>query len=109
MADSNPDSDGAGADRLRKDNNHETEEGSEALADAIVSAAQPTPVREGRQGTSTSLTHGPVDALRGWPQLPNVTGRDTDAVTLVMLLRLLSYDQLRRLVFPSQDGSVLRR
>lgn len=109
MPDNTTDSDVADADRPPKDNNHETEKSSEALADAIVSAAQPTPVREGDQGTSTSLTHGPVDALRGLPQLPNVTGRDTDAVTIVMLLRLLSYDQLRRLVFPSQDGSVLRR
>lgn len=109
MPDNTPDADGAGADRPRKDNNHETGKSSAAHADAIVSAAQPIPVREGGQGTSTSLTHGPVDTLHGLPQLPNVTGRDTDAVTVVMLLRLLSYDQLRRLVFPSQDGSVLRR
>jgi hypothetical protein len=109
MADNTPDSDLADVDRPPKDNNHETEKSSAALADAIVSAAQTTPVREGGQGTSTSLTHGPVDALRGLPQLPNVTGRDTDAVAIVMLLRLLSYDQLRRLVFPSKDGSVLRR
>ncbi|MGA8809529.1 MAG: replication-relaxation family protein [Thermoanaerobaculia bacterium] len=104
-----PNSDLANVSGPPKDNNQETDKGSEALADAIVSTAQPTPVREGGQGTSTSLTHGPVDALRGLPQLPSVTGRDTDAVAIVMLLRLLSYDQLRRLVFPSQDGSVLRR
>src|SRR5258706_4680885 len=109
MPDNSPDSDAARTDGPPKDNNHETEKSSAAPADAIVSVSQPTPVREGSQGTSTSLTHGPVDALRGLPQLPNVTGRDTDAVTIVMLLRLLSYDQLRRLIFPSQDGSVLRR
>lgn len=109
MPDRTSDADVADVDRPPKDINHETEKSSAALADAIVSAAQPTPVREGGQGTSTSLTHGPVDALRGLPQLPNVTGRDTDVVMIVMLLRLLSYDQLRRLVFPSQDGSVLRR
>ena len=109
MPDNNPAADVADIDRPPKDNNHETEKSSAALAGAIVSAAQPTPVREGGQGTSTSLTHGPVDTLRGLPQLPSVTGRDTDAVAIVTLLRLLSYDQLRRLVFPSQDGSVLRR
>ena len=109
MPENKPNFDGADADRPRKDNNQEIGNSSVALADAIVSAAQPTPVREGGQGISTSLTQGPVDVLRGLPQLPNVTGRDTDAVTIVMLLRLLSYDQLRRLVFPSKDGSVLRR
>ena len=109
MPDNKLDSDAARTDGPPKDNNHETEKSSAAPADAIVSASQPTPVREGGQGTSTSLTHGPFDALRGLPQLPNVTGRDTAAVTIVMLFRLLSYDQLRRLVFPSQNGSVLRR
>src|SRR5216684_2780827 len=98
MPDNKPNFDCAGAARLPKDNNQEIGNSSAALAAAIVSTSQPTPVREGGQGTSTSLTHGSVDVLRGLPQLPNVTGRDTDAVTLVMLLRLLSYDQLRRLV-----------
>jgi hypothetical protein len=109
MSLNNPDSDVSSADDPQKDNNQEKENGSEALADPIVSAAQPTPVREGGEGTRQGITHGPVDVLRGLPQLPSVTGRDTDAVTLVMLLRLLSYDQVRRLVFSSQDGSVLRR
>lgn len=109
MLDNNHDADGVGANRPPKDNNQETGNSSAALANAIVSAAQPTPVCEGGQGTSTSLTTSPVDVLPGLPQLPNATGRDTDAVTIVMLLPLLSYDQLRRLVLPSQDGSVLRR
>ena len=108
MPDNNTDSDASRADGPPKDNNQETENGSEALADAIVGSAQPTPVREGHQDTHRGITHGPVEVLRGLPTLPSVTGRDTDTVTLVMLLRLLSYDQLRRLVFPSQDGSVLR-
>ncbi len=105
----NPDSDAPRADDPQKDINQENETGGRGPADAIVSAAQPTPVREGDQDTRQGITHGPVDVLRELPQLPSVTGRDTDAVTLVMLLRLLSYDQLRRLVFASQDGSVLRR
>jgi Replication-relaxation len=109
MSDSNPDSDAPRADDPQKDNNQEKEKDGEALADPIVSASQPTPVREGDQDTPQDLTHGPVDMLRGLPQLPSVTGRDTNAVALVMLLRLLSYDQVRRLVFASQDGSVLRR
>jgi hypothetical protein len=92
-----------------KDNNQKTILSNEAHADAIVSVAQPTPVREGAAVTSQALTDGPVAVLRRLPQLPNVTGRDTDVVMLVMLLRLLSYDQLRRVMFPSQDGSVLRR
>ena len=37
--------------------NHETEDGREALADAIVSAAQPTPIREGGDGGETSRQH----------------------------------------------------
>jgi hypothetical protein len=109
MPDNNPGSDASRADGPPKDNNQETEKGSEALADAVVSAAQPTPVREGHQETPQGITHGPVEVLRELPQLPSVTGRDTDVVMLVMLLRLLSYDQLRRLLFPSRDGSVLRR
>jgi hypothetical protein len=92
-----------------KDNNQETGYDGEALPDAIVSVTQPTPVREEGEVTSQGLTHGSIEVLRQLPQLPNVTGRDTEVVILVMLLRLLSYDQLRRLIFPSQDGSVLRR
>jgi len=109
MPDNNTDLHTSHAADPPKDINQKNETVGRALADPIVSAAQPTPVREGDQDTPQDLTHGPVDVLRGLPQLPSVTGRDTDAVTLVMLLRLLSYDQLRRLVFPSQDGSVLRR
>jgi hypothetical protein len=82
-------------------------------ADASVTITHPTPLRDGlRDGLRDPLRDpslAPVDLLlTGVGTLPNMTERDTRALSYLVLLRLLGFDQLRKLAFERGDGSILR-
>lgn len=76
---------------------------------AGVTLTYPTPHREGLRDPQRGPALAPIDRLlHGAGALPNMTERDTRALSYLVLLRLLGFDQLRRLAFEGGDGSILR-
>lgn len=50
----------------------------------------------------------PHEPLRSFGQLPGLTDRDSSMVVLAVLLRVVGYDQLRRLLFEGRDSAAIR-
>lgn len=50
----------------------------------------------------------PHEVLRAFGQLPGLNDRDSSIVVLAVLLRVVGYDQLRRLLFEGRDVAAIR-
>ncbi len=94
----------------RSTNSRNSPSSAAAHPDAERDVTDPPPVRDRQRDTLIDTVCAPIDDLvDSVGLLPNVTPRDARAIGYLVLLRLLGYDQLRRLAFDTGDPSILRR
>lgn len=101
-------------------NNRDGHAGFEAPADAISTGAyyppDRAPQRAPLRATASSADriapashHSPLQFLDDIAPLPGLRMRESSLVYLTVMLRLVGYDQLRRLLFPHQNAAAVRK
>jgi len=79
------------------------------LLDVIARAAHGHPSRDTLGGGVQDPLSGHLRLLEKLAEVHGLTRRDSDALYLTVLLRLLPHRQLRELAFGAHDASILRR
>ena len=108
---SNSPSLGAGPTRS---NNRDDHGGWEAHGEAVSHGTHPSPDRAPQRAhvrapDSLPGTDGPILFFDAIAPLPGLRVRETSVIYLAVMLRLVGYDQLRRLLFPHQNSAAVRK
>ena len=103
-----------------RSNNRRDLTGSEPRAEAISPGTPPSPDRAAQRAPVRAVgasldqigsvaNHSPLLFLDNIAPLPGLRIRETSVVYLTVMLRLVGYDQLRRLLFPHQNPAAVRK
>src|SRR6266545_1576431 len=93
-----------GSDDAQKENNQESQHADEPQPDAFGAITRAPGDQGGQRGTDQDIPPAAPNL-----DLTRLTPRDRAVIRYLVLLRLLTYDQLHRLMFPSADKSIARR